>query len=119
MDASALFAVFFFLFSSRRRHTRCGRDWSSDVCSSDLHSLLRCRQYNGAQAWYRSSECRPFWSYLSQIFFANFARSEERRVRKECRSRCSRYCQKKKEMDTETIRTMEWRERDALIEPQP
>src|SRR3989442_479197 len=22
-------------FSSRRRHTRCGRDWSSDVCSSD------------------------------------------------------------------------------------
>src|SRR3989442_10013165 len=29
------FPVFFF-FSSRRRHTRCGRDWSSDVCSSDL-----------------------------------------------------------------------------------
>src|SRR3989442_10094554 len=25
-----------FFFSSRRRHTRCGRDWSSDVCSSDL-----------------------------------------------------------------------------------
>src|SRR6266498_4988509 len=24
-----------FFFSSRRRHTRCGRDWSSDVCSSD------------------------------------------------------------------------------------
>src|SRR6266498_5758481 len=32
--------MFFFFFSSRRRHTRCGRDWSSDVCSSDL-SLLR------------------------------------------------------------------------------
>src|SRR3989337_4177993 len=28
---------FFFFFSSRRRHTRCYRDWSSDVCSSDLH----------------------------------------------------------------------------------
>src|SRR6266498_145211 len=28
--------IFFFFFSSRRRHTRCGRDWSSDVCSSDL-----------------------------------------------------------------------------------
>src|SRR6266436_8051537 len=28
------FLVFF--FSSRRRHTRCSRDWSSDVCSSDL-----------------------------------------------------------------------------------
>src|SRR5215208_7948206 len=26
----------FFLFSSRRRHTRWPRDWSSDVCSSDL-----------------------------------------------------------------------------------
>src|SRR3989442_5603204 len=26
----------YFFFSSRRRHTRCGRDWSSDVCSSDL-----------------------------------------------------------------------------------
>src|SRR5690554_7575952 len=30
------FFFFFFFFSSRRRHTRCGRDWSSDVCSSDL-----------------------------------------------------------------------------------
>src|SRR5579872_1244237 len=29
----------FFFFSSRRRHTRCGRDWSSDVCSSDLHAI--------------------------------------------------------------------------------
>src|SRR5690554_6832787 len=29
---------FVFFFSSRRRHTRCGRDWSSDVCSSDLAS---------------------------------------------------------------------------------
>src|SRR5688500_20211963 len=27
---------FFFLFSSRRRHTRLQGDWSSDVCSSDL-----------------------------------------------------------------------------------
>src|SRR6266498_4709864 len=27
-----------FFFSSRRRHTRCGRDWSSDVCSSDLEA---------------------------------------------------------------------------------
>src|SRR5256884_1757825 len=36
--------LFFFFFSSRRRHTRCSRDWSSDVCSSDLvqyrHSQL-------------------------------------------------------------------------------
>src|SRR5204863_3371967 len=30
------FLFFFFFFSSRRRHTRSLRDWSSDVCSSDL-----------------------------------------------------------------------------------
>src|SRR5215217_3000987 len=29
----------FFFFSSRRRHTRYWRDWSSDVCSSDLGGL--------------------------------------------------------------------------------
>src|SRR2546429_5963548 len=28
-----------FFFSSRRRHTRCSRDWSSDVCSSDLRPV--------------------------------------------------------------------------------
>src|SRR2546429_8449260 len=33
----------FFFFSSRRRHTRCSRDWSSDVCSSDL---FQHRGYN-------------------------------------------------------------------------
>src|SRR2546422_3885219 len=32
---------FFFFFSSRRRHTRCSRDWSSDVCSSDLLRIVR------------------------------------------------------------------------------
>src|SRR5215203_6924738 len=31
--------VSFFFFSSRRRHTRYWRDWSSDVCSSDLHAV--------------------------------------------------------------------------------
>src|SRR5690606_21274254 len=30
------FDFYFFFFSSRRRHTRFSRDWSSDVCSSDL-----------------------------------------------------------------------------------
>src|SRR5699024_11862581 len=35
-----LFALFiFFFFSRRRRHTRSKRDWSSDVCSSDLLSI--------------------------------------------------------------------------------
>src|SRR5216684_7062295 len=32
--------IFFFFFSSRRRHTRCSRDWSSDVCSSDLAGVV-------------------------------------------------------------------------------
>src|SRR3989440_7689506 len=35
----ALYHFFFFFFSSRRRHTRSDRDWSSDVCSSDLFTL--------------------------------------------------------------------------------
>src|SRR5258707_12350825 len=39
--ASAVFFFFFFFFSSRRRHTRYWRDWSSDVCSSDLLGLDR------------------------------------------------------------------------------
>src|SRR6266513_4738972 len=30
----------FFFFSSRRRHTRSKRDWSSDVCSSDLDGKM-------------------------------------------------------------------------------
>src|SRR5437870_11233889 len=33
---------FFFFFSSRRRHTRWPRDWSSDVCSSDLARPKAC-----------------------------------------------------------------------------
>src|SRR5439155_9506189 len=37
---SFVFSFFFFFFSSRRRHTRWPRDWSSDVCSSDLNPNL-------------------------------------------------------------------------------
>src|SRR5690606_41039542 len=33
------FVLLFFFFSSRRRHTRFSRDWSSDVCSSDLVAI--------------------------------------------------------------------------------
>src|SRR2546422_7373682 len=36
-------------FSSRRRHTRCSRDWSSDVCSSDLHWYRRVIERAAAQ----------------------------------------------------------------------
>src|ERR1035438_2209748 len=39
----------FFFFSSRRRHTRCRSDWSSDVCSSDLDEMseaVEIRRFN-------------------------------------------------------------------------
>src|SRR5690606_1485537 len=36
----------FFFFSSRRRHTRFSRDWSSDVCSSDLEEELNLKDNN-------------------------------------------------------------------------
>src|SRR3712207_9449339 len=38
----------FFFFSSRRRHTRYWRDWSSDVCSSDLRIVVG--EVRGAEA---------------------------------------------------------------------
>src|SRR5690554_6326575 len=41
------------MFSSRRRHTRCGRDWSSDVCSSDLGKLEVIEEANKGQASWR------------------------------------------------------------------
>src|SRR2546422_2899909 len=44
--------MYYFFFSSRRRHTRCSRDWSSDVCSSDL------RDRNGGDALRRQGRLR-------------------------------------------------------------
>src|SRR5439155_10876943 len=41
MSTSLALIYSFFFFSSRRRHTRWPRDWSSDVCSSDLERLGR------------------------------------------------------------------------------
>src|SRR5690606_40123664 len=46
-----------FFFSSRRRHTRFSRDWSSDVCSSDLN--LR-HEFIGISAMFSSQEFRRF-----------------------------------------------------------
>src|SRR5690606_41954999 len=66
----------FFFFSSRRRHTRFSRDWSSDVCSSDL--VERCEPvYEEMPGWSESTVGVREWSALP--------RSEERRVGKECR----------------------------------
>src|SRR6266511_5742538 len=44
---SIIYFYFFFFFSSRRRHTRFSRDWSSDVCSSDLPVARRDRAVPG------------------------------------------------------------------------
>src|SRR5947199_10262374 len=63
-------------FSSRRRHTRCLSDWSSDVCSSDLAGKtdIVVRIAVGHRG------------HLHQLGAEELDRSEERRVGKECRS---------------------------------
>src|SRR3989442_9473183 len=66
-----------FFFSSRRRHTRCGRDWSSDVCSSDLLQLQslglsNCRFQEGDASDLSELEDDSFDLVVS-IFGAMFA----------------------------------------------
>src|SRR5207253_7302483 len=80
-------SVFFFFFSSRRRHTRWPRDWSSDVCSSDLgtDSTSTLPASNSAVAVLISGMMRA----MSESLFGGPSRSEERRVGKEGRSRGS------------------------------
>src|SRR5580704_7087003 len=70
-----------FFFSSRRRHTRGTGDWSSDVCSSDLMLLMRCKTTSRLL-------CAD---NLARKLCLEIGRSEERRVGKECRSRWSAY----------------------------
>src|SRR5204862_4812125 len=93
--------IFVFFFSSRRRHTRSLRDWSSDVCSSDLYRrLLRdgrivaAAELSVSLAVDRLDQCpgrwrrHPFRDRSPARFLEPLrARSEERRVGKECRSR--------------------------------
>src|SRR3989442_5090697 len=45
-----------FCFSSRRRHTRCGRDWSSDVCSSDLFYMTTAHATQECEVCMRFNE---------------------------------------------------------------
>src|SRR3712207_9121782 len=105
-----------FFFSSRRRHTRYWRDWSSDVCSSDLKgpSLSYDRFPCGSTRNLPSCQTRPLVQKppLEELFHLTRKgntspasashpspppppppppRSEERRVGKECRSRWSPY----------------------------
>src|SRR6201988_5490963 len=77
------FVVF---FSSRRRHTRSDRDWSSDVCSSDLR--------------YFNPEALKYLNRLSDHLFV--LRSEERRVGKSVDLGGRRIIKKKKKNTKET-----------------
>src|SRR5256885_6931909 len=96
--------VDFFFFSSRRRHTRLQGDWSSDVCSSDLASRRerdrRIWSLGGRKGMRHEqppcSACRcgrpPVEGEVPVSEQTDpGARSEERRVGKECRSRWSQY----------------------------
>src|SRR5205809_5386192 len=103
------FLFFFFFFSSRRRHTRCSRDWSSDVCSSDLSrdivvswvdfvyhsaSYPKMRKWN---AYLRAAGSVAHPDDASRITSTLLSlRSEERRVGKECRYRWWPYHEKRK-----------------------
>src|SRR3712207_8952840 len=89
-----------FFFSSRRRHTRYWRDWSSDVCSSDLLGTALGTSMCGFLPIPEIQYLAYVHNALDQIrgeaatmrFFSHDQyRSEERRVGKECRSRWSPY----------------------------
>src|SRR5206468_7976769 len=86
LDAGTAGVMFVFFFSSRRRHTRSDRDWSSDVCSSDLPTgsgktttLYSCiNQIKG--------EGVNIVTVEDPVEYRMAGRSEERRVGKECRA---------------------------------
>src|SRR3712207_9355389 len=97
-----------FFFSSRRRHTRYWRDWSSGVCSSDLAAGVKTPSSDFPQdalAHARRGESRIALTRDRVVFAPStvdretetilHVRSEERRVGKECRSRWSPYHYKK------------------------
>src|SRR5690625_7419972 len=84
------YLLFVFFFSSRRRHTRWPRDWSSDVCSSDL-DLHRADRPRHHPVDHRRRAARRDPAHPGRP-----DRSEERRVGKECRSRWSKYHERKK-----------------------
>src|SRR5437660_8343261 len=103
-----LCVIFVFFFSSRRRHTRWPRDWSSDVCSSDLTtSQVAAMAAAPVAKESMASRLRRASAAVNNVSHAGTAksrtrnwppaetRSEERRVGKECRSRWSPEHEKK------------------------
>src|SRR5207302_5257908 len=94
----------YFFFSSRRRHTRFSRDWSSDVCSSDLlYKELSCQNTSRIvrdilsnlnlylERLHRGRSILVLIFHKQLLTHIVWQRSEERRVGKECRSRCVEY----------------------------
>src|SRR5216110_3673562 len=73
--------MFFFFFKQKTAYEISSRDWSSDVCSSDLGKA-------GSSGTDRSpgAECPPGWRCDCAV--QRGSRSEERRVGKECVSLC-------------------------------
>src|SRR5436305_3591529 len=57
-----------FFLSGRRRHTRCGRDWSSDVCSSDLEVYVRWSDVDFAGIIFYGSYVRLFEIAETELF---------------------------------------------------
>src|SRR5207247_7333905 len=81
--------VFVFFFSSRRRHTRSTRDWSSDVCSSDLLAAGPACGHRAREQRDRTDRRRGGDGCAARSRSParrQLARSEERRVGKEWRS---------------------------------
>src|SRR5437868_12427508 len=95
VDLSMTIVLFF--FSSRRRHTRSKRDWSSDVCSSDLVSCLLLTSFADLVSRSFLSAAAIFFSASDARLAVAQVRSEERRVGKECRSGGGGEYKKKKE----------------------
>src|SRR5690606_40925392 len=93
---------FLFFFSSRRRHTRFSRDWSSDVCSSDLTQINKEWISDKIRFSYDSIKrlrINYFYQRKNNKFikldiyeiFKILKRSEERRVGKECKYEWMQY----------------------------
>src|SRR5262245_66086508 len=96
-----MYLIILFFFSSRRRHTRCLSDWSSDVCSSDLAARPQMGQAAPADLPDRGPRGDP-------LLVAEEERSEERRVGKECRYRWWPGHGKKEETDRMVSRASQW-----------
>src|SRR5438067_10515764 len=94
-----LLSFHFFFFSSRRRHTRSKRDWSSDVCSSDLlQAMTTVVPRHFVEEFCDKARAlgpRPDNTHITLQNIEKLGqfvqRSEERRVGKECRSRWTAY----------------------------